>query len=97
MTDAMSLAVNFGIARCTLEDLKGGNPDFNAKVMRDVLAGQQGAIADSLVRSSLLFCHFLSLPLLLYLYCTWLCETISSDGRLISASFFASGLNVALC
>lgn len=41
--------VDFGIARCTVEDLRGGDADFNAKALRDVLAGQQGAIADSLV------------------------------------------------
>ena len=87
-TDAMSLAVDFGIARCTLEDLKGGNPDFNAKVMRDVLAGQQGAIADSLVGTSFDFFHFLSLPLLLCLCCTTgIVKPCSLDGRLICASF----------
>ncbi|KAG0587746.1 hypothetical protein KC19_2G188500 [Ceratodon purpureus] len=41
--------LDFGIARCSLEDLKGGDADFNAKALRDVLAGQQGAIADSLI------------------------------------------------
>jgi hypothetical protein len=47
-------AVDFGIARCTLADLKGGDADFNAKALRDVLAGQQGAIADSLVSTFVL-------------------------------------------
>lgn len=46
--------MDFGIARCTLEDLKGGDADFNAKALRDVLAGQQGAIADSLVSTFVL-------------------------------------------
>jgi len=46
--------VDFGIARCTVEDLKGGDADFNAKALRDVLAGQQGAIADSLVSTFVL-------------------------------------------
>ncbi len=55
------VAVDFGIARCTVEDLRGGDPDFNAKVLRDVFSGQQCPIADSLVNEILsIFLLFLS-------------------------------------
>lgn len=31
--------VDFGIVRCIMEDLRGGDVDFNVKVLRDVLVG----------------------------------------------------------
>ena len=33
---------DFGFARCTKDDLKGGSPEENAQITRDILAGKQG-------------------------------------------------------
>ncbi|KXZ56461.1 hypothetical protein GPECTOR_1g412 [Gonium pectorale] len=38
-----------GIPRCEVEDLKGGDAQLNAAILRDVLAGQTGPVADALI------------------------------------------------
>jgi anthranilate phosphoribosyltransferase len=37
---------SLGLARATLADLRGGNPEHNAVVARDMLAGQAGPVRD---------------------------------------------------
>ncbi|WP_147917291.1 anthranilate phosphoribosyltransferase [Ruania zhangjianzhongii] len=39
----------FGLPRATLEDLRGADPAHNAQVTRDVLAGAEGAIRDTVL------------------------------------------------
>lgn len=39
---------DFGIPRCSIEDLKGGDAQLNAKILKDVFGGERGAVADAL-------------------------------------------------
>jgi anthranilate phosphoribosyltransferase len=43
----------FGMKRCTLEDVRGGSPKYNAKVIRDIFSGKQrGPKRDMLLLNS---------------------------------------------
>lgn len=39
---------DLGIPRCSVEDLAGGDAQFNAAILKDVFGGQRGAVADAL-------------------------------------------------
>ena len=38
-----------GVKACTLEDLRGGDPQTNAAILRDSLGGQKGPVAETLI------------------------------------------------
>ncbi|MDD2971242.1 MAG: anthranilate phosphoribosyltransferase [Lachnospiraceae bacterium] len=42
----------FGLKRCTKEDLKGGTPDENAKITRKILQGEKGSKRDAVLMNA---------------------------------------------
>ncbi len=43
---------NFGLKRCTKEDLKGGTPQENAEITREILKGAKGAKRDAVLMNA---------------------------------------------
>ena len=46
---------DFGFERCTKEDLKGGTPEENAKIVRDILGGQKGHKRNAVLMNAALY------------------------------------------
>ena len=54
MTPAGTKAYTFypkdvGIPECTMEDLRGGDAQLNARMLMDALGGERGPVADCLI------------------------------------------------
>ena len=42
----------FGLKRCSKDDLKGGTPEENARITRDILSGQKGPKRDAVLMNA---------------------------------------------
>ncbi|GLY32831.1 anthranilate phosphoribosyltransferase [Kineosporia sp. NBRC 101731] len=49
VTESLFDPADLGLARATLDDLRGGDPQHNAQVVRDLLAGKTGPVRDAVL------------------------------------------------
>jgi len=69
----------FGLNRCKIEDLVGGNPDENAEIARRILSGEKGPKRDTVVLNSAC-CLYMAMNNITMRECVRLAEELIDNG-----------------
>ena len=62
--------LDFGLSRCKITDLQGGNANMNARLLLDVFKGKGGPVADTLILNA-------AVALYIYGLCSSIAEAVS--------------------